>query len=236
MNGAKYVINSANTKISGSHKIDSTYLSTNSCPSSCPLRNGQCYAKLGNVGIHVSRLNKESENKSQIQLAKAEAYVIDHSYDGKLIPEGRNLRIHVSGDSRTLSGSYIINSAIGRWKNRGGNIAYSYTHCWDIVLREVWSNVEMLASVDSIDQVKYARQNGYAPAIVVAEHLSSKAYQLKNCRTKWIPCQAQVRDIGCVDCGICLNTEILYKQNYGVAFAAHGVRKNDIKKRLNVLK
>src|SRR5690606_10093649 len=106
------------------------------------------------------------------QVARAEAQAIDQSYNGGPVPAGRNMRLHVSGDSRTIAGTRMINNAVGRWQQRGGGVVWSYTHCWDHVTRDLWSNVSMLASVDTVEEVTYAQQNGYAPAIVVAEHIS----------------------------------------------------------------
>ena len=78
-------------------------------------------------------------------------------------------------------------------------------------------------------------QNGYAPVIVVAEHISDKAYTLPGSDTKWIPCPSQTRKVGCVDCQLCMKADWLYETNHGIAFAAHGVKKSSIKRRLTVL-
>lgn len=237
MNGAKYVSDSGNAKISGSQKVDATYVSvTATCPLNCPLKDDGCYAQTGPTGIHVTRLDRETDNISALQVARAEAQAIDNAYNAGRVPRGRSLRLHVSGDSRTVAGTRLINNAIGRWKVRGGGIAWAYTHCWDSIMRDQWSNVEMLASVDSVKDVEYARQNGYAPAIVVSEHPSERAYLLPDSDVKWIPCPAQTRNISCCDCKLCFNTERLYNSNMGIAFEAHGVKKNTIKRRLNVLK
>jgi hypothetical protein len=237
MNGAIYVVDSKNDKIAGSSKIDATYLSVSAtCPITCALRDKGCYSQIGNTAIHVSRLNREVESLSPLDVARAEAKLIDQCYKGGPVPKDRCLRLHVSGDSRTIAGSRLINNAVGRWKQRGGKHAWSYTHCWDHVTSDIWSNVSMLASVDSVEEVSYARDNGYAPAIVVAEHLSDKVYHLPNSDIIWIPCPAQTRTVGCVDCGLCFNTKRLYNGNYGISFAAHGVRQNVIKRRLNIIK
>lgn len=237
MDGALYVINSGNSKTSGSIPVDATYLAIKpSCPRTCPLKDNGCYASNSYLGIIVNRLEKECTNSNPLNLARAEAKVIDNAYYGGTVSSGRNLRLHVSGDSRTIAGSKIINAAIGRWKARGGEKVWSYTHAWDRVTKDIWSNVEMLASVDSTDQVEFARQNGYAPAIVVSEHISEKAYILSRSDIKWIPCPAQTKkDVGCADCKLCFNVNRLYNSNMGIAFAAHGIRKNVIKKRLKVI-
>lgn len=237
MNGATYVVDSKNGKLAGKNKVDATYVSIKaSCPKSCPLMGEGCYAQLGNVGYHVSRLDQEAEGFSALQAARAEAKAIDNSYKGGPIPEKKDLRLHVSGDSRTLAGTRLINNAVARWKKRGGNDCWSYTHVWKDIPREEWSNVSMLASVSNVTEAAEARELGYAPAIVVPEHPSDKAYSLEGSDTKWIPCPAQTRDVACSDCRLCFNADRLHDGNFGIAFAAHGVKKNSLKRHLNVVK
>ena len=236
MNGAIYVSDSKNSKISGSKKIDATYCSIDAtCPSDCSLKNNGCYALNSFVGIQVVRLNSESENLSPLQVARAEAKSIDNCYDGGNIPEKRDLRLHVSGDSRTVTGSRIINAAIGRWKKRGGNDCWSYTHAWKHVPIYEWNNVSILASIDSIEQVNDAKKQGYAPAIVVPEFKTKKAFKIDGSDVKWIPCPAQTQDVAGVNCRLCFNADRLFESNFGIAFEAHGVKKNEIKKHLNIV-
>jgi len=241
MKGAIYVSDSGNTKIMGSKKVDATYTSIKgTCPNSCPLKDDGCYAQTSFTGIVTARLNKEAKGSSTLELARAEAKAIDNAYNGGKIPQGRDFRLHVAGDSRTITGSRILNAAIGRWRKRGGGAVWSYTHAWRNVSRTNWSNVSMLASVTTTSEVAEARAQGYAPSIVVGEHPSEKAYMLTGSDVKWIPCPAQTKpggkEIGCTDCRLCFDANRLYENNFGIAFAAHGVKKNEIKRRLTVIK
>jgi len=237
MKGAVYVSDSGNRKIMGSKKVDATYVSIKtSCPKDCPLMGEGCYAELGYVGITSHRLDDEAKGQSPLDTARAEAKAIDESYNGKEVPRGRDLRLHVSGDSRTLLGSRVLNRAIGRWKQRGGGAVWSYTHAWKHVPREEWTNVSMLASVNHVNEVADAREQGYAPAIVVPEFPGEKAFQLDGCDTKFIPCPAQTRQVGCTDCRLCFNADRLHEGDFGIAFAVHGVMKNKMKRHLNVVK
>jgi hypothetical protein len=236
MDGAIYVSDSGNTKIMGSKKVDATYVSIKaSCPKDCPLMGEGCYAQLSYVGITTHRLDEEAAGFSPLQAARAEAKAIDNSYKGGDVPTGRDLRLHVAGDSRTVTGTRIINKAVKRWKQRGGGAVWSYTHAWKNVLRQEWDQVSILASVTTVDEVAHARQLGYAPAIVVPDFPSEKAYQLPGSDTKWIPCPAQTREVGCSDCRLCFNADRLYDNNMGIAFSAHGVKKDNIKRRLTVI-
>lgn len=237
MRGAIYVSDSGNSKVMGSKKVDATYVSIKaSCPKTCPLMGEGCYAQLGPVGIHTARLDLEAKGFTALQAARSEAKAIDNSYKGGAVPTGRDMRLHVAGDSRTIAGSRLINNAIGHWKERGGGECWSYTHAWKHVPREEWNNVSMLASVSNVTEAAEAQELGYAPSIVVGEHPSDKAYKLEGSDTKWIPCPAQTREVGCSDCRLCFNADRLHEGNFGIAFAVHGVQKNKVKRKLNVIK
>lgn len=240
MNGAIYVSNSGNTKLKGSSKIDATYTSINStCPKNCALKDDSCYASLSYVGITSRRLDVESANLTAIQVAKSEVNAIDNCYNGEEVPN-RDLRLHVSGDSKTVTGTRLINQAVGRWKERGGRDCWTYTHAWAKVARDEWSNVSVLASIESVSQVNQARQQGYAPALVVPEHPGDKAYRLSGSDTKWIPCPAQTKpggkEIACSDCRLCFDSNRLFDSNIGITFAAHGVKRSSLKHKLTVIK
>lgn len=237
MNGAVYVSDSGNRKIMGSKKVDATYVSIKaSCPKSCPLMGEGCYAQLGYTGITSHRLDDEALNFSPLQAARAEAKAIDDSYQGGPVSPNRDLRLHVAGDSRTLVGTRLINKAVERWRNRGGGECWSYTHAWKHVPREEWSSVSILASVSNVSEAKEAKQQGYAPAIVVPEHPSEKAFNIEGSDIKWIPCPAQTRGVGCTDCRLCFKADRLRNDNFGIAFAVHGVMKDKMKRHLNVVK
>ena len=234
--GVRYIEDSKNSKISGSRKVDATYVSIkSSCPKDCPLMDEGCYAQIAYVGITVHRLDDEAKNLSALKTARQEAHAIDIAYGGGPIPYNRDLRLHVSGDSRTIQGTRIINSAIKRWQTRGGNDCWSYTHAWKHVPRNIWSNVSILASVSSTKEVSAAHKQGYAPAIVVDSHPSDKTYTLKGSDVKWIPCPNQTKDVACSDCRLCFNADRLFNEGYGIAFAAHGIKKENIKRRLQVI-
>jgi hypothetical protein len=239
MPGSIYVAGSKNSKLSKNGNFDCTYASIEAtCPNSCALKEAGCYAKTSYVGIVNARLNNEAKYLKPIDVARAEAKAIDDSHKGGKVPSGRLLRLHVSGDSRTIKGSNLINSAVGRWRKRGdsSNIVWSYTHAWKTVPRKAWSHVSMLASIDSVKDAEKARERGYVPALVVSEHLSEKTYQLEGSDVKWIPCPAQTKEsVTCENCKLCGKSEYLYETNRGIAFAAHGTGTKAIKRRLTVI-
>lgn len=237
MEGAIYVSNSSNVKLSTSGKVDATYAAINkTCSNRCALKNKECYAQLSFVGIVNNRLNLEAKELSALDVARAEAHAIDSSYNSFSIPKEKYLRIHTSGDSKTVKGTKLINNAVKRWKKRGGVLAWSYTHSWRNVKRVHWDQVSILASIDDIKDVKLARKQGYAPTIIVPYHKTEKAFTLKGSNVKWIPCPAQTRDkVTCESCKLCMKADWLFSSKRGIAFAAHGVRKNSLKRHLKVL-
>lgn len=241
MNGALYVENSSNSKIGGKNdkglRTDSTYCSIKgTCSDSCPLKGGLCYAQQSFVGMHVKRLDRLARQHSPLKIARSEAQAIDNCYGGRKIPKGRDLRIHTSGDSITRTGTRLIASAVKRWQKRGGNKSWAYTHSWKNVKRSDWGVVEVLASIEKTSQVVEVRKQGYAPAIVVSDHKSDKAYKLDGSNTSFIPCPAQTRGKTCQECRLCFDTTRLYENNMGIAFAAHGVKVKEVKRLLTVIK
>lgn len=76
------------------------------CPSSCELKDKGCYAKLSYVGVVNSRLENYHLEKSTLELAKLEANSIKNAYDK--VPENTYLRLHVSGDSKTITRNKAI--------------------------------------------------------------------------------------------------------------------------------
>jgi hypothetical protein len=179
-------------------------------------------------------MNKEAIGKDSRDIARAEAKAIDSAYKGGKVPF-TNLRLHTVGDCKSSTNVRIVNAAVGRWKARGGNKAFTYTHAHQAVKRSEWSNVSVLASIDSIEQAKAATEQGYACSLVVAEHASKKAFKVEGSDITWIPCPSQTMGKTCEECRICMDADKLFRDNQGVAFAAHGVYKNAIKKRLNVI-
>jgi len=229
MNGVKYVESSQNSKIGDA---DATYVSIKgSCPVSCPLKGGRgCYAETSYTGILVRKLDIETINLTPTEIAEAEAEAIDKSYKGKTLPMGRKLRLHVCGDCREQEGARIVNEAVGRWLKRGGEVCWSYTRAWDIVPRDVWNNVSILASVSSVIQALEAREQGYIPAIIIDKYNGEKSFILDNVTDiKFIPCPAQTKHIKCIDCGLCMRVDSLYKQGRGIAFVAHGSKRKQTK-------
>jgi len=249
--GALYVSNSKNEKISGEAKVDATYVTLDSCPASCAIKD-VCYATQAKVAMTTRRLHVEFEKdvkkgkvpaekkaatkaKASEYIAAAEAAAIDESYKRGPVPKGRMLRLHVSGDTTTETGAFVIAKSIDRWKARGGGKVWCYTHAWQTVRRAAWGEVSILASMEDPLLAADARKKGYAPALVVAEFPNGPRPFERN-GIKWTPCPAQTNEtMHCSECKLCMNDKKLFDARRGIAFEAHGVRKKEAKRRLNVI-
>lgn len=234
--GVIYVENSKNSKLGD---CDTTYVGIkDSCSSTCPLKQSRtCYAMTSYTGIINRRMEKRARGANPLALARAEAKTINNCYSGGPVPNGRMLRLHTIGDSRSITGTRILAKAADRWIKRGGKYVFTYTHSWKNVNREDWGSVSVLASIESTSQVEMVRKQGFAPAIIVPQHTTDKAHSLPGSETVFIPCPAQTKDnVSCSTCQLCMKSDWLFAINRGISFAAHGVRQNSLKKQLTLIK
>lgn len=241
---AKFVADSVNRKISTKgFKVSTTYTSIKaSCPSSCELRDNGCYAQSGPIAIHLRRLDNMAKYHTPDTVATQEARLIEESFDGKEIPQdgikgGRDLRIHGFGDARTKRSAIRLGKAASNWRERKGGSVWTYTHAWKNVPRALWGkNISILASIDKMSEAPLAQAQGYAIAVVVPEFKNgNKVWEEQG--MKLIPCPAQTNPetITCTKCRLCFRDEFLAKNNYAIAFAAHGTGTSKIKKRLTIV-
>lgn len=228
---ARHTILGVLTLLSGNEKIgemSATYAPIRqTCPTACPLRNGNgCYAEGGNVGLHMRRLQDERyASVGGDTFAMFEAAAIR---DGaRMVPRGRPLRIHASGDASTAGRARTLSDAAAHWPGP----TYTFTHAWRDVPRKAWGTVSVLASVESLDDAKAALRAGYAPAMVVSAHpVDGRAEVREDVRV--IPCPNQTRGTRCTDCRLCFDAPGLLARNAAIAFAVHGASK---KRALTVL-
>jgi hypothetical protein len=223
---ATAVEKSRNSKVGN---VSATYVALRSCPDSCALKGRGCYAELGKVGMTVRRLDAQASlwGSDGRDMARAEAKGID-GLSGK-----RPLRLHVSGDSRTAVNAAIVADAADRYTARYGQPVWSYTHAWRDVPREAWGGVSILASVESLADASRALDEGYAPAVVVAEHPADGKAWRSGEGIKVIPCPAQTREsVTCDACKLCFSADRLHATRSAIAFSAHGGRTAQVKRTL----
>lgn len=223
-----FVENSKNEKLG--KNVAATYASIEAtCPSSCKLKNNGCYAQLGFVGIHNARLNAQRSSYTPTEIAELEAKLIESSFGGKSIP-GTFLRLHVSGDVKTKTGVKKLAAASLNYEKRGGGKVWTYSHAWRDLPKELWGQISVLASCDSLNEARMALKRGYAPSMAVPKFKDKKAYMIGG--IKFVPCPAQTMDISCSDCKLCMRGDFLAKNKTGILFEAHGAAKSKIKLRV----
>jgi hypothetical protein len=218
MSAAILVLDSANVKLGSG--VAATYASIEvTCPTTCALRNRGCYAQYGKVALTATRLDASTRAApvGPWHVASEEAAAID----AIATPEGRPLRLQVSGDARSPEAAATLAGAAWGWLARGGGPVWGYTHAWRDVLRDVWGRVSILASVDHTSQGCAALERGYAPAAITGPHpADGRAYTRHG--VTWIPCPQQTRGRTCVECRLCWNGTGLAIRSAGIAFSAHG--------------
>lgn len=199
-------------------RVSATYVAQNSCPASCVFRGSGCYAENGNVGFQTHRLNRDAEGMKALALAKNEAQAID-GLSGRL-----PLRLHVVGDCTTDKCAQIVSGSADAYRLRHGSDVWTYTHAWREVKRSSWQGVSVLASCETVADVKKAQSKGYGTAIVVTEHQQETAYVIDG--QKLIPCPQQTgRAVNCEACKLCFRGDRLRDMKASIAFATHGATK-----------
>jgi hypothetical protein len=209
--------------------MSATYATQRTCPATCPLRDNGCYAESGFVGITTRRLNRAAKRLRKavaFNAAKQEAQAID------ALSGAYPLRLHIVGDCTTNRDAQLLSKAATRYTKRGGCRVYTYTHSWRTIRRKSWGVINVLASCETLAQVKEAHKLGYAASLVVAEHRQEKLYKLGGVRL--LPCPAQTKHITCSECRLCMNDEYLHKSKTVIAFAAHGANANKAKQLIQI--
>lgn len=246
----KVVECSDNQKLSHGRKCSATLVAQHSCPSAangnsvpCPflpqlkmvkdkktgtvrekLVGEGCYANNHFMGMKVDVLN-DSAISDPTLLAKLEAEGID-ALKGRF-----PLRLHTVGDWATPRAVEIGSAAVRRFKARSGQDVWTYAHGWRDIPAHLWEGVSVFASCHNAQDIKDAKDAGYATCIVVTEFESNKPYIIGNKvedsasagQHKVIPCLKQTgAKESCVDCGLCFHADKLRKSGNVIAFAVHG--------------
>jgi hypothetical protein len=132
------------------------------------------------------------------------------------------LRLHVVGDCKTDATAQTVAAAADDHRAKHQQPVWTYTHAWRSVSRESWGGVSILASCETTEQVKQAKDKGFATAMVVPHHSSAKAYMLDG--IKVIPCPEQTgKARNCEACQLCWNDAGLKASDSTIAFALHSV-------------
>ena len=210
-------------------KVSATWAPQHTCPPSCPLKDNGCYAEHGRSGMHTRQLN-QARFGGDVATAREEARAIDN------LTGRRDLRVHVVGDCKTDATALIVSDAMTRHEAKHGRSAWTYTHAWkpdkEAVSPKSWGDANVLASCDTLDEVKEAKALGWATATVAREN-TPLFESLKGGRAitveghKLIPCPSETatyrnaKPITCVECRLCFDALRLKRMNATIAFLQH---------------
>jgi hypothetical protein len=201
------VIDSKDKKIG---RMNATYAPQVTCPPSCrfyPVIQGDI-------------LDDDLRLDVQLQFASIEARKIDG------LPADRKLRVHVVGDASSASAAGTIGDAMVRYEARSpnGSQAYTYTHAWNEpipVPYMAWNGARVLASCETIDDIKAARALGYACEWTYAKHNSRKVHERDG--IKVLPCPNNFNKVvTCDKCMKCADIDLLKRKNWVIGLSLHG--------------
>jgi len=155
---------------------------------------------------------------SHVTTARREANLI------RKIRRVTDIRLHTAGDCKSELAASIVAKASQEHMIKTGCKVYTYTHAWRDVPRDAWGAVSVLASCESLSQVKQAFERGYAASLVVEKHDTPKAHVVDG--FKLIPCPNQLDKVeNCKKCRLCMKDDVLRRAKAVVVFAAHGPTK-----------
>lgn len=213
----------------GAPRVSATYVSIDkTCPASCPFKRSGCYVESGFTRVLGLRLDLDAIGLEPGEVAAAEAKLIDAAFR-RGVPQdgargGRDLRLHVGGETPTPAGAHLLARAVARWGARGGGRAWTYTHRWGQIRREAFGPISTLASVETVEQASAAIARGYVPALVVPTFPAPRAFDVGVPGWRAVPCPAELRPgrVTCASCRLCLDDAGLRQRRTMIAFAVHG--------------
>lgn len=219
--------------------VTSTFVSIQAtCPDSCAFKENGCYATSGITVALMRNLDSHSEGWTALEVMREEARLIDGKRGvkdgGRHGDEGRDIRLHVGGEVSCDEGARILAGAVGRYRDRGGGVVWTYTHRWRDIPRTDWEEIQVLASCDTEADIVDAREQGYVPAFVVERFKSNKVFDVAG--TTFVPCPAEAGKMTCVQCRLCLDTAALRRRGLGIAFAIHGPQTEKARTHLRVIR
>lgn len=211
------------TRVSSNKKtgpIPVTTTSENSCPESCPLFGGGCYAKSGPLALHWRKVSDENEKRSINS---------DEFLDAiRALPRGQLFRHNQAGDLPHDNGYIDESFTRSMVKANRGKRGFTYTH-HDIGKPH---NLEMLQLCNesgftvnhSTDNVQAAvRAYNELSGIPVVTLLPMDAPNVQTVQgVKVVACPAEKSDrVSCANCALCAVSD----RDYIIGFRAHGVQK-----------
>lgn len=218
--------------------VASTYASISAtCPRSCPFKNCGCYAQAGANHLTMGRLDRAGRALSGLVVTRAEAAALKALWQ-RGVPQdgragGRDLRLHVGGESSCTRGTRALADAVETLRGRGLGQAWSFTHRWKTIPRDAWGPIHVLASVQTSAEVVAAARRGYAPALTVSRFRGPEPIRVGGVRIIPCPYEASPKKPTCSQCRLCLRD--LRSTGEGIMFSVHGADAAQARRSLSVL-
>lgn len=195
--------------------------SADSCPPSCPLQTGGCYAMSGPLLLHWRHVTEQRRGTGWVDFCDSISK----------LPEQQLWRHNQAGDlpgSDDVIDRELLDQLVKANKNRRG---FTYTHY-------------PMTSQHNLDCVQSANQEGFTVnlsantlqeadqlldstglPVVVLMSLSTEWANGKSCLTPQgrtvVRCPVEYRDTSCMDCGMCAHND----REFVVGFTVHGSKK-----------
>jgi len=201
----------------GKNRVSATYASQETCAPSCPFLKNGCYAETGR--INMVRIALAAYGGVTPEEAAAQEAAEIRQLSGRF-----PLRLHVVGDCTTNTAAHILADAAAEYTAKHNQPVWTYTHAWRDVDRDAWGSISVLASCETPDDLRLARQRGYAP-VMVREIESRKAFDLGD-GMRGVPCpqQWQPGQVSCESCRLCMRDQKLYKRGDVIVMKPHGIQ------------
>lgn len=219
------------TMKSGNKKVGKMPVSTTekkSCPNECPLKDTDCYARFGPLGMHWSKVQQGMRGDNWTAFCKrvaqfAVGQLWRHNQAGDL-PQTKKGKIHKSKTKQLCRAA----SHTKGW---------TYTHYdpTDDHNREAIESANKIGnftinlSADNLTEADQYVKMGIAPVCVTVPEDTPKGTKTPDGNLLVI-CPAQTTDISCEECRLC---QVKTRKSI-VAFRAHGTATKRLSKKLSV--
>jgi hypothetical protein len=205
--------------------ISCTYAPDISCIDLCPVKEF-CYGNFGYCRMIKKRIKDASGTPGEI--AQEEASGINE-LSGK-----RPLRVHIVGDAKTAGAANILGDAMVKYSEEHEQSSWTYTHGWRYIHEDEWNGANVVASCETVEHIREARDQGYAGSIIVPEYRDTKPFFFNGELIAPCPAVLSEKETTCFDCLLCADTDYLKRSKMSVGFTPHGTRERKLREYLRM--
>ena len=211
--------------------VVATYVSIKAtCPDTCVFKDRGCFAQSGFIKRFAGALDVQALEKKLTaeDVARNEAAALRELFKGGQVPQdgargGRDLRLHVGGDTGSEEAAKILAEAAEDWKRRGGGAVWTYMHRWREIPSDVWGPISVWASVETFADAAAAKARGYKVSITLPDNAYEGSNRQRLGSFDVIPCPWESRGVSCVRCRLCFGEAKLSK-DAAIGFTIHAMQ------------